>query len=98
MAKKPKITPHGLAVVQRLKDAIRTHGDLELQHLTHHIPIQPSGGRASQTYTIDLFRLGSGRYEATCREMPKILVIGAEEHKVLLIAEFAIRQALEERR
>jgi hypothetical protein len=94
MPRRPKITPHALAVVQRLKPMLRDADRRDDLSLVHRIPVISPLGGASTVFTVDVTPGQNGRYLATCREIPGFYVSGKSEGEALMKAEREIRRQL----
>jgi hypothetical protein len=93
--RKPKITPNGLELVQRLKTAIRDTNQL---CVTHRILVDLRDGSTPLLFTVDLIREPGGMYLATCWQLSQVLVAGLTEEDALAKAEGDIRILLQVRR
>ena len=93
--RKPKITSHGLEVVQRLKDGIEETNSLSV---THHILVGTPKDIRPLIFTVDVFREPGGLFVATCWELPLVIVTGRTEEHALTRSEEDIRVLLAARR
>lgn len=93
--RKPKVTAHGLEVLQRLKDGIRETSSLSV---THRVLVATQDDVAPLVFTVDVFREPRGLFVATCWELPLVIVSGVTEEHALAKAEEDIRVLLAARR
>ena len=93
--RKPKITAHGLEVLQRLKDGIRETNSLSV---THRVPVTTQDDVAPHVFTVDVFREPGGMFVASCWQLPLVIVSGVTEEHALAKAEADIKLLLAARR
>ena len=94
MPRKPTVTPHALAVVQRLKTMLRDADRRDDLSLVHRIPVISPAGGASMVFTVEIAQGREGWFVGTCRELPGLFVAADTEDEVLIQAEREIRHRL----
>jgi hypothetical protein len=78
MPRRPKITPHALAVVQRLKTMLRDADRRDDLSLVHRIPVISPLGGASTVFTVEVTPGQNGRWsESAARDHPPLGSLGS---------------------